>query len=329
MHELPVVLATDVIRSAKQDDSHGGAYLVDLNSGRFKKVLDWNAGDIDFSGRGQGRGLRGIAFYNDQILIAASDELFVFDKSFQIVNSYRNQYLRHCHEIYLQGSTLYITSTLYDCVLVLDLVTGRFTQGITLRYFTKPDAPKNAPLTENDLTLSSRVFDPGSEQGPRVGDTTHINNVWRHENKTLVSGVKLRYIYEISENGFLPWAPVPFWTHNARPYKNSVLFNATENNMVCQQSFDGKAHWSGAVPSVDSEKLVNANLPKDFARPGFARGLCVGPKGHIIAGASPSTITAYDSAAGSIIRSVNLTMDVRNAIHGLEVWPWPREVPVT
>jgi hypothetical protein len=42
----------------------------------------------------------------------------------------------------------------------------------------------------------------------------------------------------------------------------------------------------------------------------------------VAGGASPSSITVYDLAANQQLVSVNLTMDVRNAIHGLEVWPF-------
>lgn len=45
------------------------------------------------------RGLRGIEFTDDELWIAASDELFCYTPDFQLVGSYRNPYLRHCHEI--------------------------------------------------------------------------------------------------------------------------------------------------------------------------------------------------------------------------------------
>ena len=59
---LPKVLMTDVIRSTQQGDSHGGAYLIDLQAGSFEQVLDWNTVEIDWAGRGMGRGLRGDLF---------------------------------------------------------------------------------------------------------------------------------------------------------------------------------------------------------------------------------------------------------------------------
>jgi hypothetical protein len=39
-------------------------------------------------------------------------------------------------------------------------------------------------------------------------------------------------------------------------------------------------------------------------------------------GSSPSTVTVYDLKANEMLLSVNLTRDIRNAIHGLAVWPF-------
>ncbi len=44
---------------------------------------------------------------------------------------------------------------------------------------------------------------------------------------------------------------------------------------------------------------------------------------HVVAGgSSPSTVSLYDLRANQRLATVNLTMDIRNAIHGLEVWPF-------
>ena len=42
----------------------------------------------------------------------------------------------------------------------------------------------------------------------------------------------------------------------------------------------------------------------------------------VAGGSSPSTVSVYDLPRNERALSVNLTMDVRNAIHGLEVWPY-------
>ena len=126
---LPKVIATSVIRSVSHGESHGGVYIVDLASRKIDQVVDWNTTAINWEGRGLDRGLRGIAFYQESTYIAASDEIFVFDKSFNIVKSFRNPYLRHCHEISIAGTNLYITSTGFDSVLVFDLTQERFIHG--------------------------------------------------------------------------------------------------------------------------------------------------------------------------------------------------------
>ena len=78
--------------------------------------------------------------------------------------------------------------------------------------------------------------------------------------------------------------------------------------------------------SIDPAELSRSGASGDYARAGFGRGLCVDPdSGVIIAGSSPGTVTAYDPGSGRMLRSVRVTNDIRNAPHGLEVFPF--EVP--
>ena len=83
-------------------------------------------------GRGADRGLRGIAFDGDDIYIAASDELFCFDKNFKLRHSKKNRYLKHCHEICRMGRKLLLTSTGHDCILAYDPRREDFCLGISL-----------------------------------------------------------------------------------------------------------------------------------------------------------------------------------------------------
>ena len=103
---LPRMIATSVVRATNQGESHGGVYLVDLLGGSFEQVIDWNEASISWEGRGADRGLRGIAFHEDLVLLAASDEIFVYDTELRLVGSHRNRYLKHCHEIAVDGDHL-------------------------------------------------------------------------------------------------------------------------------------------------------------------------------------------------------------------------------
>jgi len=132
--EFPKIIATTAIRSTYKGESHGGAYIVDLENEEYKQVIDWNKANIDCSGRGVDRGLRGIVFYDGNIYIAESDEIFMYNQNFKLINSYINRYLKHCHEIFIINSKLYSTSTGYNSILEFDLVSEKFVYGYYINF---------------------------------------------------------------------------------------------------------------------------------------------------------------------------------------------------
>ena len=77
------------------------------------------------------------------------------------------------------------------------------------------------------------------------------------------------------------------------------------------------------VPQYPEDQLTHTNLDDSrIARQSFGRGLCTIDNDLVAAGSSPSTITLHNAATMKTTHSVNLSMDIRNAIHGLEVWPY-------
>jgi hypothetical protein len=325
---LPKVLCTSVIRSTHVGDSHGGVYLVDLETGAHEQKLDWNDGSIDWAGRGGDRGLRGIAFDGDEIYIAASDEIFVFDRTFTITRSIRNRYLKHCHEIEIAGGKLYLTTTGYDSVLVYDLTERRFVAGYCIRNPHPEDlTPKSLP----GVKLSFSRFDPSDDKGPSAGNTTHLNCVWVEGGSIYVCGLKVPHIVTIAQDGPAAYARVPALTHNARPFRGGVLANATQEEFIGWFDREVRLLRRFAIPRFPFQALKHADLPGDHARQAFGRGLCLfeHPQGAgsdfgpvLIGGSSPASITAYRFDSAEILKTVTLTMDVRNAVHGLEVWPF-------
>lgn len=321
MSSASKVLLSSVVRSAHQGQSHGGMYLVDLATGDVEQVVDWNDPSISWEGRGGDRGLRGIAFHGERILVAASDEIFVYDRDFRVQGSMRNPYLRHCHEIFVLGDDLYITSTGFDSVLHYDLEAERFVRGYCLRFAGGRSLLRRQRLGLRPLPQLTR-FDPERAGGPPAGDTSHVNNVF-HDGRTLfVCGTRLGHLLALDDDRLTSWAKVPFGSHNARPFGDGVLMNHTPSEAVCLLDRRGRITASFAVPRYDPDLLEHASLPRDHARQAFARGLAVLGDGRVAGGSSPATVTVYrlDGVDG-IERSITLTMDVRNAIHGLEPWP--------
>ncbi len=305
---LPKVVATSVVRGSQQGQSHGGVFLVDFESQIARQVIDWNRGDIDWEGRGADRGLRGIAIDGDHTWIAASDELFCYDREFQQQDSYKNRYLKHAHEMSLKGRTLFISSTGHDAILAFDLDSRVFTWGFHLQ--------RRAGLWEGF------PFDPRSDSGPRRVNDHHINNVFVDDSGIFVSGLRTGALLNIRhDNSIAAVCSLPQGIHNARPFQGGVLFNDTADNHLRCVSRDG-SQKAFAIKQFDPEELTHTDLDDSrIARQGFGRGLCVQHNRLAIGGSSPSTLSVYDLATGVAVGAVNLTVDVRNAIHGLAVWP--------
>ena len=138
-----------------------------------------------------------------------------------------------------------------------------------------------------------------------------------------ISGLRTGGIFHVGDKGQLSrMAGLPEGVHNARPFRNGVLFNDTASDCVRYVGRDGTER-SFAVPQYEPEELTHTELADNkIARQAFGRGLCVINDEVVAAGSSPSTITLYHLESGSEITRVNFTMDIRNAIHGLEVWPY-------
>jgi hypothetical protein len=316
---LPRIICSSVVRSVHQGESHGGVYLVDMAEGTSEQLLDWTDANIDWEGRGGDRGLRGIAFHDGLIFLAASDEIFVYDRQMRRQGSFRNPYLHLCHEIFVAGDRLYLASTGFDSVLEYDLAGGTFTQAWCVRYARAWRFRRRLHLP---VRPSLRRFDPNAPGGPPPGDSSHVNHVWVRDGALFASGTKMPALWRIDGNRLERFARVPFGTHNARPFRDGALFNHTRTDRIAYADRSGTVVASVPLPDYPKEQLLHADLPEDLARPTFGRGLTVLADGTIVGGSSPATISAYDLDAGAVVASVNLTMDVRNAVHGLEVWPF-------
>ena len=309
MKSLPTLIATSVVRGSQQGESHGGIYLVDFEEQIAELMVDWDDSGIDFTGRGWDRGLRGIEFSGGEIFIAASDEIFVYDLEFKVKRSYKNPFLKHAHEINKHENLLFVTSTGYDSILVFDLDRDEFTRGIHLR-----KTPKG---------WKSQLFDPQTEDGPQMANNLHLNNVRCSKKGLFTSGLRTDALIHLdSDLNANEYCSLPQGTHNARPFRKGVIFNDTQSDCLRAVSREGE-ETNLAIPRYEEDELTHTDLDDSrIARQGFARGLCLFDQNLIAVGSSPSTISLFDLEQKTRIGSVNLSMDIRNAIHGLEVWPY-------
>ncbi len=308
-HRLPRLIATSVVRGAQQGESHGGVFTVDFEKREVEQHVDWNTSNIDFEGRGGGRGLRGIAFGGDDILIAASEELFCYDRSFKIKTSNKNRYLKECHEICRFEQTIFLTSTGFDSLLAFDLDKKKYAWGFHL-------------IRQYDQ-WAGHTFDPRSAQGPVPVNEYHINMVHVDSTGIYLSGLYTKALLHLdSKMEVSEVCSLPAGARNARPYRDGLLFNDTESDCVRYADRNGK-NIAFKIATYDEGDIEFPDIDEsDVARQGFGRGLCPVDDRFVAGGSSPATISLYDLESIQKVGSVNLTMDIRNAIHGLEPWPF-------
>jgi len=307
--KLPKLIATSVVRGSQQGESHGGVYTIDFEQQKIEQHIDWNTSKINFAGRGADRGLRGISIDKDEVLIAASDELFGYDRHFSLQASWRNRYLNHCHEICRVERTLFLTSTGHDSILAFDLDKKAFVWGFHLQ--------------KQLGQWGGFTFDPCSENGPRAFNDLHINMVHADITGIYISGLRTEALLHINkQNKVTEVCSLPAGTHNARPFNGGVIFNDTASDYL-RVVPRGGASQAFKIRGYDPADLQFDGVDDSkIARQAFGRGLCIIDERFVAGGSSPSTVTLYDLHSKQMVASVNLTMDIRNAIHGLAVWPY-------
>jgi len=305
--KIPKLLVSTVVRGAQRGESHGALYLVDMSAREVEQVADWRSEAIDFSGLGGARGLRGIAVEGKEIFVAASDEVFAFDPWFQVIGSWKSPYLKHCHEISAHKGKLHLTSTAFDAVLRMDIKSRRFERGMK--------------IVNADGVIGLKVFDPGKPGEVEPGNLYHLNSVHEKDAGLFVAGRKMPALVKMSDTTLEVAAGVPRGTHNARLFEGGVLYNDGDGDAVVWATPE---QWvASPVPRYPREALMNAGADASMgARQAFGRGLCVLSEKLVAAGSSPATVSIHDVEAGRVVEQLNLTMDVRHAVHGLAAWPF-------
>lgn len=281
-----------------------------MDNQSVQQPLAWDTDEFKWGSSGSDRGFRGIAADNDCVFVVASDELFAFSPEFELIESWRNPYLQNCQEIFIWERTLYVVSRGFDSIVGFHLDEHQFHWALHIQSV--------------NYRFKAVGFDPATTDGPLMMEKLHLSNVFCNSAGMYVLGQKTAGMLHFNGKDVNMAVQLPAGSHNAQPFRNGVLFNDSEASAVRYTGRDNDDEDRAIpVPTVDAGKLT---MPEDVdiasLKPGYARGLCV-LNDHLVAGgSSPSTVTVYDLAANEIVLSVNLSMDVRNAIHGLEVWPY-------
>ena len=303
------LITTSVVRGSEKGESHGGAYVIDVEGQHVHQVMDFESTDNAGQGRDWDRGLRGIAIDGETVYFVASDTLLAFTPDFKAIGSWRNPYLKHADEMSIYERSLYIVSTGYDSILAFDLDEKKFFWALHVDL--------------DRFNFKGSIYDPMGDEGPLLLNKLHLNSVHTNDNGMYISGLKSGGMLHFNGEAVNMSITLPEGTHNAQPYRDGVLFNDSKADAVRYASRSGEEDRALKVPQYEPAEIENKGIDDtQGARQGFGRGLCLINDRIVAAGSSPSTISLHDLQESKTLLSVNLSMDIRNAIHGLEVWPF-------
>lgn len=305
---MTILVATSVVRGSPEGASHGAVHLIDLDRGRAAQLIDWKAGGVDWLAPGGGRGLRGVAFDGERVFIAASGQLLVFTPDFEWLQSYRSPYLGQAHEMAIFDRRLYLTSTGFDSVLGFDLDANRFDWGLH--------------IAGGEAAWQGTPFDPQGVLGPPPANALQLNSIYCDARGMFISGARTLGMLYFDARRIVRVVTLPQGVHNARPWRDGVLFHDTAAGVV--RLLTPASNRVFQVPQYPAGLLTGADAgDARIARQGFARGLCVVDERVFASGSSPATITLHDPDTMKTTLSINLSMDIRHTIHTLAVWPYP------
>ena len=188
-------------------------------------------------------------------------------------------------------------------------------------------------VVTSKFKFQGRAFDPRKDDGPLMLNKLHLNNLHCTRGGLYISGMKTGGMLLFNGREVNMAVELPPGTHNARPFRNGVLFNDTAANLLRYADRDGREDRAMPVPTYPAESLLHADMDQSgLARQGFARGLAVLSDSVVAGGSSPSTVTVSpgrtrlaaaraNARFAGAIAALRWAMSPWNVVDGTDVAP--------
>jgi hypothetical protein len=311
------IFSTTVIRQGQNPEMTGYLFELDWGEKYIKEKLPipldsshpfWNA-------RGGNRGGRGLFVFNNILYVATALSILKYDIHLNCIGEISHPYFAGLHEIFVDTSGIWITASVHDLVLKLDLNGNLLDEwwgsesNILQNMFGFKSRKLNLKL---DFSIDNYVEE--YEQYCK-DERLHINTVWQHKN-----GV---YILSCRKNALIRIRPLPeqiiLIDNELRSPHNGIitedgriLINDTQNQ--CLKIYDLKSAKQIKVISTSIYKNI---MSEQFASVGWQRGLAHLEHSIYLVGTSPATIFEVNIDTGEIGQIFKIDNDVRHCIHGL------------
>ena len=302
------LIATTVVHGTEAGEVHGCAYLVDLVNQEVLRRISYDSDDIEWFGQEGGRGLRGIAFDNDTLYIAASNALLAYDKHFKLIESWRNSYLLNCHGICIFERKLFLASSGNDCILAFDLDDKKFDWAMQIQ--------------SQQFQFKPLTFDPQEADGPLPINKLHLNSVACGEQGMYIGGRNTSGLLHFNGATIQMSVELPEGAQDACLFRHGVIFNDSHKGVIRYSGSDKETEDRAiSVPFFTaSDHAENDPHEARSLKRGYARGLCVLSGASVAGGCTPAGVSIYDLRENRRLLTVNFTRDVREAVNCIDVF---------
>lgn len=192
------LLITTTCRKSKLDDPSGHLYVFDLNRWEIAhrgSIIEPPYRDVDPNPRGGFRGGKGIAIVDNQIILANSVGVFLFNQNWDLLKVISHPSCSGIHDIFLdRDNNLWVTSARNDLLFKFDL------DGNLLKFFyfrQEQPAISGIPWTHPTLFSNEEIENGQIDfRDPRTHkvtthDTVHVNSICQQPDGSMLISLGL------------------------------------------------------------------------------------------------------------------------------------------
>ena len=297
---------------------------------------------IDPNPRGNSRGGRGVVLHDQRVTVASYHSLHEFDLDLRPLRTWSHPLFAGLHELAGDNGDTWVTATAIDLALrvsdegaVQETWWGREDPVLMERFGLSPlSIDKAADNRLRFLTVQANTQ-----------HHLHLNAAAMQGGRPLMLLNHYGALIRLHPTEVLVADPTLQGCHNVLPLSSgSILINDTVNRAIREYDQHGamvrrldltiyplvqrflRTNWAARTATALSRLLRKAPLlnvlrrrvkSRTVARPVFVRGLCLTPRGTVLAGISPATILEIEWESGRLVDHFVYSQDVRTAVHGL------------
>tara|TARA_R110000824_G_scaffold275423_2_gene464090 strand:+ start:647 stop:1570 length:924 start_codon:yes stop_codon:yes gene_type:complete len=304
------LICTTVVRAAEQGQTHGGLYVIDVESGEIIYHKPLGSDFVNYNERGGERGLRGIAVLDDRIIVAGATGLMELNRdTYEIVKKTENpEAFQSIHEICVHEDSIWVTSTGRNCIVKTDL---DFNVENIWEYQAEYFDDYQKIVSSKLVTGNQASCNSTSSCMNKKTDENHINSISAFNGRVVFSAA-LSDLYDVETLEQVAPRTCGGFTHNFYEYPDMIISNKTtlRHLKIVRQEEEVLI----PIP-VCREKTVGVDK---IAENNWNRGLAR-REGLLFIGSSPARILIFDLETFRYTKEIVLESDVRHCIHGLEL----------